>query len=245
MQYSQSSHTAVLYFSLSPAAEARKKTFAYSSEYRSNVRIAELLRDHTSRQISRSGLPCFLFDEGNQTGKTFGEKIVNAFSVVFDEGYDNVIAVGNDTPGLRTRHLTQASELLSEGKADVVLGPAADGGTWLMGFSRSAFTPDKIESLPWNSSSLFSTISDRFDACTNLYVLEQFEDIDCADDLESILYRQYSDTQLRRLRQQILLLIDKADNQAVEKRLLTNTNSYHYSFLLRGPPSTSDVGTYH
>ena len=62
------SKTAVIYFSLSPVAQAREKIFASDHDFHTNVTIAKHLRDYTCREIDHSGLPLFLFDEQNQTG---------------------------------------------------------------------------------------------------------------------------------------------------------------------------------
>jgi len=234
------SKTAVLYFTLSPGVQARKKTFASEHGFRTNVRIARLLRDHTCHQISRSGLPLLLFDEQNQSGDTFGEKITRAFTAVFDAGYDYVIAVGNDTPQLDSRHLVQASESLENGSAPIVLGPSADGGTWLMGFSRDAFHPETIRSLPWNTSGLFSSIVKHCEPDHTIQVFERFEDIDHAKDLRVFLNRQTIDGTISRLRRTISMLLDTHPVFRDSNTCPAGTDGIHFSFLLRGPPSTSD-----
>lgn len=235
------SHTAVLYFSLSSEAEVRNKTFTSEFGYQANVMIAGLLRDHTHRQITHSGLPCYIFDEENQTGESFGEKLVNAFNAVFEKGYEHVITVGNDTPGLNSRHLTHTSELLENGDASIVLGPAADGGTWLMGFSRDAFYPDDLESLPWKSSSLLSSLVDRFSEKGTLHLLERFGDIDHTDDLKTFLHHVTYSNGLQLLRSLIIALFARAGKPLLITNHLPYSSDYHFSFLLRGPPSPSDT----
>ncbi|WP_340102923.1 TIGR04282 family arsenosugar biosynthesis glycosyltransferase [Rhodohalobacter sp. 8-1] len=241
MPESPISHTAVLYFSLSSEAEARNKTFTSEHGYQANVRIAGLLRGHTYRQITHSGLPCYMFDEENQTGESFGEKLVNACIAVFEKGYDHVITVGNDTPGLNSRHLIHTSELLEDGNASIVLGPAADGGTWLMGFSRDAFNPDDLKSLPWKSSSLLSSLVERFGEKGNLHLLDRFRDIDHADDLKIFLHNGVNSDGLQQLRSLINILFAQAGKTFLITKHLPTTSDYHFSFLLRGPPSPSDI----
>jgi|AntRauTorckE6833_2_1112554.scaffolds.fasta_scaffold03283_1 glycosyltransferase A (GT-A) superfamily protein (DUF2064 family) len=234
-------NTAVLYFTLSPEAEARKKRFTSVHNFHTNVTVAELLRDHTGRQIERSGLPFFLFDEQNQTGETFGEKIVHAFKDVFDKGYDNVIAVGSDTPQLKSRHLTEASEVLANDSASIVLGPSVDGGSWLMGFTRDAFSPESFVSLPWNSSNLLSSILEQCEPGQNIHTLECFRDVDHADDLQNFLNIRDTNRSIKRLRQDICRILELADTYAGKTDCSPNTLYHHFSFLLRGPPTTSDI----
>ena len=236
------SKTAVLYFTLSPEVQAREKTFTAGHGYRTDVTIARLLRDYTCRQISRSGLPLVLFDEQNQSGDTFGEKITRAFTAVFDAGYDHVIAVGNDTPHLDSRHLVQASESLENGTASIVLGPSADGGTWLMGFSRDAFHPETVNSLPWNTSRLFSSMVEKCESRQIIWVLERFEDIDHAKDLRLFLNRQTIGETISRLRRTLSLLLNTHPPYTDQNACKPVFDNYHFSFLLRGPPFISDSG---
>lgn len=238
------SHTAVLYFSLSSKTEAKSKTFASEYGYQANVRIAGLLRDHSHRQITHSGLPCYIFDEKNQKGESFGEKLVNAFVAVFEKGYDHVITVGNDTPGLNSKHLSKSSELLRNGDASVVLGPASDGGTWLMGFSRDAFNPETLKSLPWNSSDLFSSIIRNFDAVKNIEVLEYFDDVDHSGDLKKFLTVRPANSHIKRLHQNITGILSSFYINTPAKIPSLVSRYFKYSFLLRGPPSISGTGRF-
>lgn len=241
MKSTATSNSAVLYFTLSPEAQARKKTFAQGYDLETNVSIAKLLRDNTSRQIDRSGLPVFLFDEHNQTGETFGEKLVNAFRAVFDEGYDHVIAVGNDTPQLTSGHLSEASKLLNSNSASIILGPAGDGGTWLMGFSRNAFRAEALKSLPWNSSDLFKTAIRHFETDHEqvIQILESFEDVDHTKDLQNFLNLQPADVQIQKLHQKITRLLEMVKHSVSRQLLLPADVTFSYSFLLRGPPRIS------
>jgi rSAM/selenodomain-associated transferase 1 len=60
-----------------------------------------------------------------------------------------VIVVGGDIPQLRADHVARALRLL--GRADVVLGPAEDGGYWLVGARRLRRTPLMFRSVRWSS----------------------------------------------------------------------------------------------
>jgi glycosyltransferase A (GT-A) superfamily protein (DUF2064 family) len=88
-----------------------------------------------------------------QTGSTFRERFETAVRQAFDDGYEHVVVVGSDTPELNTGILQQAYFQLDArfwkaaraGAAPLpraVLGPALDGGYYLLGlssFSRSPF----------------------------------------------------------------------------------------------------------
>jgi len=154
----ETQNTAVLFFSRSPKAEGKSKQLAHHSCDQNNTRIAEALIRHTRRQITNSGLPCFIFDEVHQQGSTFVERFTHAFESVFAEGFKHVIATGNDTPGLKAAHITSAARKLTSGKSDVVLGPTTDRGTWLMGYSRHPFDANAFRQLPWNSQDLLDEL---------------------------------------------------------------------------------------
>jgi rSAM/selenodomain-associated transferase 1 len=80
-----------------------------------------------------------------QTGDTFRERFEAAVAQAFEQGHDHVVVLGSDTPELGTAELEQAFLRLEQGArtgAHAVLGPATDGGYYLLGlsaFSRAPF----------------------------------------------------------------------------------------------------------
>lgn len=66
-----------------------------------------------------------------QQGRGLGERLRRAFRQLFREGYRSVVVLGCDSPTLPPRRLRQALKAL--GRADAVLGPARDGGFYLLG----------------------------------------------------------------------------------------------------------------
>lgn len=236
-----SSNTAVIYFSLSPWKEARQKSFVSGRQFYKNFRIAGLLRDHTKQQIDQTGLPYFVFDEHNQEGDTFGEKFVSAFDAVFGKGFDNVIAVGNDTPGLQSDHILNASGQLENELSDIVLGPASDGGTWLMGFSRSSFDGGVIKDIAWNSEDLLHSIFEQLGDSNQISLLEKFDDLDSEEDLRKFLHRTQDHHLLAQLKNNIRGLFELLHVEFHPHQDSLKNTDLSYNFLLRGPPSISDL----
>lgn len=181
MKYSLHSDTAILFFSRSAREESSCKRFV--SGKRRNAHIAQSLIGHTRKQLRQTDLPVYEINEGQQQGGSFGERLANAFSEIFNKGYRYVIAVGNDTPELRSSHITEAKYILTEGKAQIVLGPSSDGGTWLMGYSRKAFDQHSFRQLPWNSPNLLQAVVKRAGGEGAISLLESFADIDSHNDL--------------------------------------------------------------
>ncbi|MFQ5667855.1 MAG: TIGR04282 family arsenosugar biosynthesis glycosyltransferase [Candidatus Binatia bacterium] len=65
-----------------------------------------------------------------QRGRNLGERMHNCFRELFADGFANVIMIGADVPHVRETWLNEADEHLNE--VDVVLGPSADGGYYLV-----------------------------------------------------------------------------------------------------------------
>jgi glycosyltransferase A (GT-A) superfamily protein (DUF2064 family) len=69
-----------------------------------------------------------------QVGTTFGERLAKAH--LDADGGDGVVQVGTDSPQLRVDDLTEAADRLTDHAS--VLGPAEDGGWWLLGVRRGS-----------------------------------------------------------------------------------------------------------
>lgn len=74
---------------------------------------------------------CHLMD---QRGSTLGERLAAVFSDLFASGSSPVVAIDSDSPSLPVDYVKMAFARLWEG-ADVVLGPAEDGGYYLVGLA--------------------------------------------------------------------------------------------------------------
>ena len=92
-----------------------------------------------------------------QFGDDLGERMANAFAQTL-AGCQWAIVVGTDCPELSLEDITAAAERLSGG-ADAVLGPAEDGGYYLIGLRRTAAT--LFRAIPWGTSGVLDTTRDR------------------------------------------------------------------------------------
>lgn len=234
------SNTAVIFFSLTPREEARQKSFVSGGEFIKNFRIAGLLRGHVKRQIDQTDLPCFLFDEYNQKGETFGEKFVSAIEKVFNDGFENVIVVGSDTPMLQSEHVLKAADELQNELSEIVLGPAGDGGTWLMGFSYQSFDADIVENLPWKTDNLLNSLIEQMGGSHLMSFLDTFDDLDSDEDLQNFLRCLHARDGLIRLKKKIQEVIKHGRVEFFPSHSLLKNREQSYSFLLRGPPAASD-----
>ncbi len=121
-----------------------------------------------------------------QVDGDLGDRLSAAFADAFREGSPKVIAIGTDCPSLDAELITKARELLDE--SDVVIGPAADGGYYLIALRHPV--PALFENIPWSQSTVLEATLQRVSAAgLNLAMLPTLQDIDDADDLPEMKRR--------------------------------------------------------
>lgn len=76
-----------------------------------------------------------------------GQRLDRAFTEAFREGFRRVAVIGSDSPDLTSADVTTAFEALD--RSDVVLGPAEDGGYWLLAVRRPC--PFLFRGIPWST----------------------------------------------------------------------------------------------
>lgn len=179
METKQQSTTAILVFANSSSEETRRKKIAKSKP------LFDALTANTLRTVKRTDIPFFHITEKEQIGDSFGARFCNAVQFVFDQGYENVITVGNDSPHLSKTHLLDAASQLKQGTS--VIGPSADGGFYLMGLHCRDFKKSDFEDLSWQTSRLKGEISSvLFDKGKEIVFLSTLFDIDTIWDVEVI-----------------------------------------------------------
>ncbi len=119
-----------------------------------------------------------------QTGATLGDRLAMAFSErFFFHRTQKIIAIGVDDPLLPRELIDHAFALLDS--CEYVLGPAEDGGYYLLGCRAMSFEPSVFQDVAWGTPSVLQTTIDRIAATERtLALLPQRFDIDTAEDLE-------------------------------------------------------------
>ena len=87
--------------------------------------------------------------------------MASTIAAALEEGHDACIIVGADIPGIGVQHVRSALDALSQG-SQMVLGPAGDGGYYLVGFARGpeiskdrlsqVFCPGAGATIKWGTS---------------------------------------------------------------------------------------------
>lgn len=119
-----------------------------------------------------------------QNGKDLGEKMRNAFDYVFRLGYSKVCIIGTDCPNLSYHIIKDAYNQLD--KADIIIGPAKDGGYYLMGmkflheflFCNVEWGTEKVQNQTFNNIS---------SAGLSYSLLEELVDVDTFEDLNKLI----------------------------------------------------------
>lgn len=154
------------------------RTFA--SAFTANVgEVAIGFAPSDSRPWFQERFPhCRLFEQGDGD---LGARMETLANLVFQAGARKVILIGADTPHMPPERLAEASRRLDA--ADVVIGPAEDGGYYLIGLRRPA--PELFRNIHWSGPYVLQETLQRVqDAGLSFALLEPERDIDTAEDLE-------------------------------------------------------------
>ncbi len=112
-----------------------------------------------------------------QEGQDLGERMVRSFAWGWAAGFQNVLIRGSDTPDLPGSILLQARRRLASGQAQVVLGPARDGGYYLVGLRDPQ--PQLFAGITWSSSVVLAeTLSRARELSLSVHLLRRWQDID-------------------------------------------------------------------
>lgn len=114
-----------------------------------------------------------------------GERMERAFQEAFAQGERKVVLVGSDCPDLTTEDLRDAFNILDSNP--VVLGPARDGGYYLIGMrteSPDGLFPILFSNIPWGTGEVLSrTVNSLADAGLDTGLLDEKNDVDEPSDL--------------------------------------------------------------
>lgn len=121
-----------------------------------------------------------LYSKRKQEGEDLGKRMLNAFENGFREGFESVIVIGSDMYDIDTIDIEYAFQELEN--HDYVIGPASDGGYYLLGMK--ALNSKVFRNKVWGTSSVLKdTMEDLRDADVKL--LETRNDVDLLEDIES------------------------------------------------------------
>jgi len=107
----------------------------------------------------------------------FGRSLLHAMRTLFDRGYGAVCVLNSDSPTLPTVYLQQAASVLLAPGRRVVLGPAEDGGYYLLGLQSA--DPALFSNIAWSTGSVAAETRRRAEAAgLKMELLPSWYDVD-------------------------------------------------------------------
>lgn len=128
-----------------------------------------------------------------QRGADLGTRMESALAHAFVQGYERAVLVGSDVPGLTPEVVRDGLDRLNESTA--VLGPAEDGGYYLIGFHRDGYVPEVFQGMTWSRNDVLEKTMAKLHGmgmeCARTYRLA---DMDTLDDLRSLIEKGNCDS---------------------------------------------------
>lgn len=193
----------LLIFTRNPELGKVKKRLAATVGHKAALEIYQLLLRHTatvaapldadkevyySEYIPREdNWNEAVFSKKLQEGADLGERMEQAFREGFDAGYEKIVIIGSDLYDVDTTCLSQAFDALE--RSDYVLGPATDGGYYLLGMK--ALHEKIFKNKSWSSDNVFRETLTELEP-NKVTILEERNDIDHYEDLPDLpVFKQF------------------------------------------------------
>ena len=128
--------------------------------------------------------PDEVYQKHAQSGADLGERMLNAFQYGFNNGYTNICIIGTDCLELNRTIIETAFHALEQ--HDVVLGPAKDGGYYLLGMKK--MHADFFINKNWSTQTVMhDTLLNVLQQQASVYLLPLLSDVDVEEDLKGKL----------------------------------------------------------
>jgi rSAM/selenodomain-associated transferase 1 len=191
---------ALIIFIKNPEAGTVKTRLAKAIGSAKALAVYNYLLDHT-RRISRTTKADRLlyysdfipvadnwsskeFEKYLQCGDDLGTRMGSAFQQAFSKGYRRVIIIGSDCLELDENLISKAFDKLST--YDFVIGPANDGGYYMLGMNSSY--PELFKNKVWSTETVFDQTTSQIQSWSKtIYILSKLSDVDTVTDMNEEL----------------------------------------------------------
>lgn len=131
-----------------------------------------------------------------QHGDDLGARMRAALADAYAAGYGRAVVLGSDIPDFPHELAQKALDDLDP--HDAVIGPASDGGYYLIGFRRDRFLPGVFEDMEWSGPAVYAATMERLEAARlDVARLPEWNDVDTMWDL-NVLYRTNRNSSFRK-----------------------------------------------
>lgn len=160
------------------ALDIYKFLLAHTVKISTNLNVAKAV--YYSEEVRENDMwDNLLFDKKQQIGDDLGERMSHAFQQGFASGFEKICIIGSDMYDLDQEDLEHAFSTLDSN--DFVIGPALDGGYYLMGMKK--WNQAIFQNKDWGSQTVLEdTLADLKNEKAHL--LEVRNDIDLYDDIK-------------------------------------------------------------
>jgi rSAM/selenodomain-associated transferase 1 len=123
-----------------------------------------------------------------QRGTDLGDRERELFEDLFADGHGRVLVIGSDVPTLPASTLERALAILESTDPPVVLGPADDGGYYLIGLAAGGDVPDLFSGIRWSTPfALADTLEAAARAGRRVSLVDRWHDVDEPSGLEGLI----------------------------------------------------------
>jgi rSAM/selenodomain-associated transferase 1 len=162
------------------ALDIYKFLLAHTAQFTKDVNAAKEVwysdeiweNDHWSNTVYQKKL---------QSGADLGVRMANAFQGGFESGFQKIIIIGSDMYDLSKADLEHAFDQLD--KSDFVIGPAEDGGYYLLGMK--SFKAEPFRNKNWGTQTVLTDTLQDLEK-ENIHLLAVKNDVDFYEDIKDI-----------------------------------------------------------
>jgi rSAM/selenodomain-associated transferase 1 len=194
---------AIIIFVREPVLGRVKTRLAAAIGAKKALKAYELLLQHTYHLVKNAGTPVYIyyadevvendlwqggdFIKQQQRGSNLGSRMKHAFNDVFSIGHKKVVIIGSDCYELTTGIISEA--FLQLDTTDSVIGPATDGGYYLLGLQK--LIPAIFENIAWSTNSVKDeTVKILEQNNYSFSLLQTLTDVDEEKDLPQVIKDQ-------------------------------------------------------
>jgi len=152
-----------------------------------------------------------------QAGANLGKRMKNAFALAFGQECSRVVLIGSDFPDLPAAIIKDAFASLKD--HDTAIGPAWDGGYYLIGFNNDTFLPRIFDDIPWSTAVVFARTMEilREEGC-EVRQLPFWRDIDGPEDVIDLIKRSRDSAFMQSKTMAWLMRLDIYNTLSVESK---------------------------
>jgi len=186
---------ALIIFTRNPELGKCKTRLAKSIGNEAALNIYKYLLEHTADVAKKVDAQRFVFYSENiqvndiwdtnyfqkqlQKGNNLGERMQNAFNMLLSKKFKKIIIVGSDLLDLNAALITKAFNKLEN--HDAVIGPAQDGGYYLLGMKKLMLTV--FQNKDWGTETVRAHTLENLKN-NSVYLLKELNDIDTFEDMQ-------------------------------------------------------------